>query len=133
MSTGQPLRRVLYVEDEPDIREIATLALERMGGFEVHTCPSGKDALEAVHGFSPDLILLDVMMPGMDGPTTLQAFRELPELANTPIVFMTAKTQAHEVERYRALGVAGIIAKPFDPMTIADKVREFWSEHVGTS
>ncbi|TCV84163.1 response regulator [Sulfurirhabdus autotrophica] len=120
------LRRILYVEDEPDIQAVAKLALEALGGFEVQVCSSGKEALESVLAFSPDLILLDVMMPGMDGPTTLKAMRELPELRQTPVVFMTAKVQPQEIQEYTRLGAIDVIPKPFDPMTLADVVKKIW-------
>ena len=118
------LKRILYVEDEPDIQAVAKLALEAIGGFEVMVCSSGKEALENVIAFSPDLILLDVMMPGMDGPATLQAMRELPELSQTPAIFMTAKVQPQEVAGYKNLGALDVIPKPFDPMTLAENVRK---------
>jgi len=120
------LKRILYVEDEPDIQAVAKLALEAIGGFEVMVCSSGKEALENVIAFSPDLILLDVMMPGMDGPATLQAMRELPELSQTPAIFMTAKVQPQEVAGYKNLGALDVIPKPFDPMTLAENVRKIW-------
>lgn len=115
--------RILYVDDEEDIREVAVLALELEPAFAVRACSSGEEALAAVPGWRPSLILLDVMMPRMDGPATLTKLRQLPELAFTPVVFITARTQAAERERLLALGAAGVIAKPFDPMTLADSVR----------
>lgn len=120
------LQRVLYVEDDADIRTIALLALETVGGVEVKACPSGAEALEAARSFQPDLLLLDVMMPGMDGPTTLAGLRQLPLTAKVPVVFMTAKVQASEVEHYRSLGAVGVITKPFDPMTLASQVEDLW-------
>lgn len=120
------LHRILCVEDEPDIREVVKLALEAIGGFRVELCESGMEALAKAPGFSPDLILLDVMMPNMSGPSTLEALRELSQFSTTPIVFMTAKTQAEEICRYRELGAIDVITKPFDPMTLSQKVREIW-------
>ena len=117
------LERVLYVEDEPDIREVAQLALEAVGGLTVQACDSGQQALDLVAGFDPDVILLDVMMPGMDGPATLAALRALPAIAETPVVFMTAKVQAREIAEYLEFGAIGVIRKPFDPMTLADELR----------
>lgn len=122
------LQRVLYVEDEPDIQAVARLALEVVGGLTVKTCSSGEQALNEAPGFAPELVLLDVMMPGMDGPGTLKALRELPSLAAVPVVFMTAKVQPQEVAHYTALGALGVIAKPFDPMTLAEQVRRLWSQ-----
>lgn len=128
---GKPLQRLIYVEDEPDIQAVARLALEAVGGFTVEVCSSGEEALRRAPAFRPDLILLDVMMPGMDGPGTLQALRALPELAATPAVFMTAKVQPAEVAHFKSLGALDVIAKPFDPMTLSDTVREIWNRHHG--
>lgn len=120
------LQRVLYVEDEPDIRAVAQIALETVGGLTVRICASGEQALREVAAFRPELVLLDVMMPGMDGPSTLRALRAMPELAGVPMVFMTAKVQPEEVAQFLALGAAAVIAKPFDPMTLAEQVRALW-------
>lgn len=119
--------RILYVEDEPDIRAVALLALEDVGGFDVCPCANGDEAVERASAYGPHVILLDVMMPGMDGPTTMAKLRTLDATKSTPVVFMTAKVQPHEAAEYRALGAVGVIAKPFDPMTLADQVRAFWS------
>ena len=125
------LNRVLYVEDEPDIQAVAKVALEMVGGLTVKICSSGEDALREAEGFVPDLILLDVMMPGMDGPSTLAALREKPALATTPVVFMTAKVQPQEVAYYKSLGALHAIPKPFDPMTLAVQVRAIWDKRNG--
>jgi two-component system, OmpR family, response regulator len=125
------LNRILYVEDEPDIQAVARLALEMVGGFTVKICSSGQEALASVAAFAPDLILLDVMMPGMDGPATLQALREQPALAAIPVVFMTAKVQPAEVQHYRGIGAVDVIPKPFDPMTLATQVRDAWGRRNG--
>lgn len=117
------LIRVLYVEDEPDIRELTELALEDEG-FELVSCASGPQALERAPGLKPDLILVDVMMPGMDGPTTVGHLRGLPHLSATPVVFMTAKVQPSELAQYKDLGALGVISKPFDAMTLAGALRE---------
>jgi two-component system, OmpR family, response regulator len=121
------LQRILFVEDDPDIQTVARIALETLGGFTVLTCSSGENALAEVGGFAPDLVLLDVMMPGMDGPGTLRALRELPAGREIPVVFMTAKVQTQEVARYLELGAEEVIAKPFDPMTLAQRVGAIWS------
>lgn len=123
-----PLQRILYVEDEKDIQAVARIALEMVGGYELRVCSSGQEALEQAADFAPDLVLLDVMMPGMDGPTTMRRLRELPTLARTPMIFMTAKVQPREVEQYLAMGASGVIAKPFDPMKLAGEVQKIW-EH----
>ncbi|HDP89358.1 MAG TPA: response regulator [Thioalkalivibrio sp.] len=125
------LQRILYVEDEPDIQTIARIALETVGGFTVEICGSGAEAIECVDRFAPDLILLDVMMPDMDGPATLAALRSHSGAADIPVVFITANVQTPEVEAYRALGAAGVIAKPFDPMKLAAMIREIWTRTHG--
>ncbi len=125
---AEKLTRILYVEDEPDIRMVARLALETVGGFTVEVCSSGSEALAKMGAFKPQLILLDVMMPDMDGPTTLGKLRELPEFAGTPVIFMTAKVQPREVEGYKQIGAVDVIPKPFDPMTLASTVLAIW-EH----
>lgn len=122
------LSRILYVEDEPDIRAIAQLALEAVGGFTVKVCSSGAEAIAAAAAFQPDLLLLDVMMPELDGPATLLALRTLPELATTPVIFMTAKVQTHEVQSYHQLGALGVVAKPFDPMLLATEIQSLWQQ-----
>lgn len=123
---NRPLNRILYVEDEPDIQTVACMALETIGGFTLQACSSGHEAIEAAPAFMPDLILLDVMMPGMDGPATMEALRNLPVTAGVDVIFMTAKVQSHEVERYLELGALEVIAKPFDPMTLAAQVQAIW-------
>jgi len=124
------LKKILYVEDEPDIQMIARVALENVGGFELCVCSSGAEAIEKAVSFDPDLLLLDVMMPGMDGPTTLGELRKIPQLAKTPVMFMTAKVQPQEVEFLKSLNVADVIAKPFDPMGLANNIRDSWAKAV---
>lgn len=125
------LQRILYVEDEADIQAVAKLALEMVGGFTVMICSSGEAAVREAPTFAPDMILLDVMMPGMDGPTTLQNLRALPQLAEVPVAFMTAKVQPAEVAHYKSLGALDVIAKPFDPMNLANQVRTIWEGRHG--
>jgi CheY-like chemotaxis protein len=122
----KPLARILYVEDEPDIRMVAQMALEAVGGFTVIACASGSEALAAAPSAEADLLLLDVMMPGMDGPSTLKALRALPATATTPVIFMTAKVQAAEVAQYMALGAVDVIHKPFDPMELSAQIGRIW-------
>jgi two-component system, OmpR family, response regulator len=124
----KPLEKILYVEDDPDIQQIAVMVLETISGFTLTACSSGNEAIERAVAFGPDLMLLDVMMPGIDGPETLRALRKFPELANTPAVFMTAKVQPQEVQEYLAMGAVAVIAKPFDPMTLADELRSIWKK-----
>lgn len=125
------LARILYVEDEPDIQAVARIALEMVGGFQVLICSSGAEALEKAGDFAPDLILLDVMMPGMDGPTTLQHLRANPATANVPVIFLTAKVQPPEIAHYQSLGALNVIAKPFDPMQISNQVLQIWGQTKG--
>lgn len=125
------LQRILCVEDEADIQAVARMALELVGRFQVQVCGSGEEALRLVQTFAPDLILLDVMMPGMDGLSTLRALRALPGMDAVPVVFMTAKVQPSEVAQYRVLGALDVIAKPFDPMTLSDQVRAIWGRGHG--
>ena len=128
---GTKLERVLCVEDEEDIRTVATLALEVHGGFKVCACASGAEAIQQAPAFRPQLLLLDVMMPGMDGPTTLKSLRTMTGLEETPVVFMTAKVQPDEVAYYRELGAVDVISKPFDPMNLAGQLREIWGRRHG--
>jgi CheY-like chemotaxis protein len=116
--------RILHVDDEPDIREIVDLSLGLNPEFEVHACASGEEAIAAAADWSPILILLDVMMPGMDGLTTLAHLRQNPKTSGIPVLFMTARAQTREVEHFRSLGAQGFISKPFDPMTLAGVVRD---------
>jgi CheY-like chemotaxis protein len=117
------IRKVLMVDDEPHIRRIGELSLRGVGKWQVVLAGSGKEAVELARRERPDVILLDVMMPGMDGPATLAELRDSGETAAIPVIFLTAKAQRHEVERYRMLGAAGVLTKPFDPMTLPDEVR----------
>lgn len=123
-----PLKRILFVEDDPDIQVIAQMALQELGGFLVEVCSSGEEAIAKAPAFEPDMILLDVMMPGMDGPDTLKKLRLSPQMTTIPAVFMTAKVQTHEIEQYKAMGVVDVIAKPFDPMTLSSTICHIW-EH----
>ena len=118
------ISKVLLVDDEPDIRKIGCMSLRAVGKWEVREADCGQGALDALAEEVPDVILLDVMMPGMDGPTTLGKLRENPAWADIPVIFLTAKVQKNEVERYLGLGARGVIAKPFDPMTLPDEVRK---------
>jgi CheY-like chemotaxis protein len=117
--------RLLHVEDEPDIREVVEISLALDPGITLMSCASGADALVTAADWEPDVILMDVMMPVMDGPQTLTYLRQDTRTANIPVVFMTARAQNREVERFLALGAAGVIAKPFDPITLAAAVRAY--------
>ena len=116
------LQRILYVEDQKDIQLVAQVALVNIGGFDLKICSSGEEALEVAEEFKPQLFLLDVMMPGLDGPTTLKELWSNSLLENIPAIFMTAKVQPTEVEHLMSLGALGVISKPFDPMTLAEQI-----------
>jgi CheY-like chemotaxis protein len=117
-------KKILIVDDEDDIREVAAMSLEMSAGWEVVGTSSGAEGLAKARAERPDAILLDVMMPVMDGPATLEKLRADPEIAALPVVFLTAKLQATDRRRLAELGAVGILAKPFDPMTLADQVKE---------
>lgn len=127
-ATTRPLRSVLYVDDDPDIRQVVEVALGLAPGLQVHVAESGQRGIELARERRPDLILLDVMMPGLDGPGTLTRLRGEPATAEIPVFFMTAKSLPQEIERFRDLGVSGVIAKPFDPMTLAAHVQRLWQQ-----
>lgn len=114
--------RILHVDDEPDIHEIVDASLSLNPDFQVRACASGVDALATAAVWSPELILLDVMMPKMDGPTTLAELRKDPRTSEIPVLFMTARAQKREIEQFIAMGAQGVISKPFDPMTLAHEV-----------
>jgi CheY-like chemotaxis protein len=117
--------RVLHIDDEPDILDVAGASLGLDPEIEVRGCGSGADGLAAAAEWRPDLILLDVMMPVMDGPETLKHLQGNPRTADIPVVFMTARAQAREIDHFKSLGAAGVITKPFDPMTFAASARSY--------
>ena len=123
------LKRILYAEDEKDIQAVAKIALETVGGFELKICNDGEEALANALSYKPDLLLFDVMMPGMDGPAAIKAIQALPECVSTPAIIMTAKVQPSEVDEYIEMGAIGVIAKPFDPMTLAQQIKDIWQQH----
>jgi two-component system OmpR family response regulator len=122
----KPLRRVLCVDDEDDILEVVQLCLEMVAGLEVIACHGGREALEQIPAIRPDLILLDVMMPEMDGPETLLQLQKSAIGKDIPIVFMTARVRSTETEEYMRLGAAGVVAKPFDPSTLPLDIERIW-------
>lgn len=121
------ISKVLLVDDEPHIRRIGELSLKKVGNWKVTLAANGSEALEAAERESPDVILLDVMMPGMDGAETLKRLRSNELTAKIPVIFMTAKVQNHEVDRYRGAGAVGVIPKPFDPMTLPSQIVQILS------
>jgi CheY-like chemotaxis protein len=126
MTDTAHLSQILYVDDEPDLRMLAQLALESMGGMKVSLCDSGAAALQALATLKPQIILLDVMMPEMDGPALLQEIKKTPGLYNGPIIFLTGKANADEIVHLKSLGAFGVIPKPFNPMTLHNDVKAMW-------
>lgn len=118
-----PIRKVLLVDDEADIRTLGQLSLSRLGGWETVLAASGAEAVTRAVAEQPDLILLDVMMPGMDGPSTFTQLRAQEATARIPVIFMTAKTQKQEVARFLELGAVGVICKPFDPVMLPSEIK----------
>ena len=123
------LHDILYIDDDRDILTITQFALEKIGGFHVETCNSGGKGLAAAEAMHPDLIMLDVMMPDVDGPSLLRSIQNNRQLCGTPVVFMTARMRPAEIDRYAALGAVGIIPKPFNPVTLSDDIRNIWQTY----
>lgn len=115
-------RRILLIDDDQGIREVARTVLEMVGGYDVETAASGMEGLEMARTGPPDAIVLDVMMPGLDGPATFALLQEQPETRDVPVILLTAKTQAADRSRFAAIGVAGMLSKPFDPMALCDQI-----------
>jgi len=118
------INNILLVDDEPNIRLIAQTSLQALTDWNVALAENGTEAIKSVQTLKPDLVLLDMMMPDMDGPTTLTKLREIDGMADIPVIFMTAKVQNHELEDYLKMSAAGVISKPFDPMKLPDDVKE---------
>jgi DNA-binding response OmpR family regulator len=129
MGKNKQLHKIMLVEDDLDIQQVARIALEDVGGLNVQAFSRGQDALDALDVVQPDLVLLDVMMPGMDGPSTLQSLRQHDSWQQLPVVFMTAKAQSHEISKFTEMGALGVIVKPFNPMTLAEQVQAFWQKY----
>lgn len=120
------LRHILYVDDDDDILEVTKLCLESMGGFHVTCRGSGAEIVSVIESLRPDLILLDVMMPGVDGPSTLKLLQQGTAPPHVPVIFMTARVRDAEIREYLTFGAAGVVAKPFDPMKISAQVAGIW-------
>ncbi len=123
------LEHVLYVDDDAHIQEVAQMCLEMVGGFTVTCLSSGAELVEKINEIKPQFILLDVMMPSMDGPTTLKHLKEKNLLNNVPVVFMTARAQPEEIRHYIDMGAVDVIAKPFDPMILSEQINTIWKKH----
>lgn len=121
------LKKILHIEDEEDIREVALMVLELLGGFQVMQTDCGSAALAIVEDFAPDLLLVDVQMPGLTGPETLKEIRRIPNFENTPAIFMTAKLVGFEAESLMVAADLGLIGKPFDPITLSEEIRALWA------
>ena len=124
-----PVQKVLLVDDDADIRKIAALTLRKTAKWDVELASSGPEALCIAHIVNPDVILLDVMMPGMDGPAVLQALQSSDLTAHIPVIFLTAKIQQQEVERYLTLGVAGVLSKPFSTADLSNQIKRLVAQH----
>lgn len=125
------LKKILYAEDEPDLQTVVEMTINAMSNYEIKICDNGKKLLESVEAYNPDLILLDVMMPEMDGPTTFKNLQANEKTKNIPVVFMTAKAQVHEIETFKETGVLGIITKPFDPVNLCSDIEKIWAKNNG--
>ena len=119
----EEFKRVMCVEDDPDIRMILEFSLQQLGGYELLLCPGGHEALAKVDAFAPQLVLLDVMMPQLSGPQTLEQLRKKDIMRGIPVVFLTAKAMRDEVESLLEYGATGIIVKPFDPVSLPKDIR----------
>jgi CheY-like chemotaxis protein len=116
------VHRILIIDDEDDIREVAALSLEAVAGWTVTTASSGSEGIQAAREHQPDAIVMDVMMPGMDGPTTFRAMQRVPTIAHIPVILLTAKVQGVDQRRFADLGVAGVLFKPFDPLLLSKQI-----------
>ncbi len=116
------MKRVLIIDDEPDIREVASVSLQVTAGWQVVTAESGPDGIRTALSNPPDAILLDVMMPAVDGPSTFRAMQQTPILSSIPVILLTAKVRGADQRRFSDLGVAGVLFKPFDPLTLAQQM-----------
>lgn len=126
------LKTIICIDDEPDILELIKMSLETVGNYNVVAYKSGADALACIQGEEPDLIIIDSMMPDMNGMELLVELRKMDEIKSTPIVFMTARIQPQEKEEYLNLGAIAVIPKPFDPMELASQVKEAWDTHLSS-
>lgn len=121
------LKKILYAEDESDIQTIVQVALWAYSDLDIKICDNGQMLLDCVESYKPDLILLDIMMPIMDGLTTCRHLKLNPNTKDIPVVFLTAKAQFQEIEIYKNIGILGVLVKPFDPLELVGKLQELWS------
>lgn len=125
--SGEPLKKILLAEDEQDIRDIEKMALELIGLFEVETCNNGSMVHEKALAFAPQIILLDVMMPIMDGPQALSKLKSDDRTKDIPVIFVTAKAMESEIKRLMELGATSVVTKPFDPATLSQNIQDIWN------
>jgi len=125
--SARPLNRICYVEDDEDIQRIVRMSLEKVGKMTVEVVGDPMVAIERMMAFKPELVMLDWMMPGMDGPTLFRKMRETPEVRDLPVVFITAKASQRELDELRSLGALGTISKPFSPKDLPDQLRALWN------
>ena len=125
---AQPLNRICYVEDDEDIQRIVRMSLERVGKMTVEVVSDPLQAIERMVAFKPELVMLDWMMPGMDGPTLFRKMREVPETKALPVVFITAKASQRELDELKTLGAVGTISKPFSPKDLPEQLRTIWKD-----
>lgn len=123
------LKKILYAEDEHDVQTIVQISVWSTSGYDIKICDNGQLLLNCVEEYSPDLILLDVMMPVMDGVTAFKRLKEDKKTKNIPVIFITAKAQMHEIKSFYDTGVIGVITKPFDPMSLCTTIKEIWEEY----
>jgi CheY-like chemotaxis protein len=128
MADNKILERILYVDDDTDLQKIVQLALERWGGVTVKVCSSGEEALREIADFQPDLMLLDVVMPDMSGPKTLETMQNMPDIPAVPVVFFTSKAGPEHLRHYRRLGAIGVVKKPLDFKKLPHQVKEIWEK-----
>ena len=126
--TKPPLSKIILIDDDPDILLIAKYSLENMQGVSIKYCDSGQEGIKEALDFEPDLILVDVMMPNMDGIAFIEAMRLIPILAKIPVAFLTAKIQKEDLDQYNAIGIKEVITKPFDPIKLPEEIQKLWEK-----
>ncbi len=124
----EKLKKIMYVEDDPDLQQIVRLGLETGGGYDIKVCDSGRQAIREIKEFQPDLLILDVLMPELSGTQTLDVIRKIPGFEERPAIFLTSKTQPHLLEEYRRLRAIGVIRKPLNPLKLSGQVKEIWEK-----
>lgn len=124
---AKTLKKIMYVEDDPAIQQIVSFCLEDMGGYELKICSIGREALQEAGNFKPDLILMDMRLPGLSGPDTIKKLREMEEFKDLPVIFISAQDDGNELAKYSDLGALGVIKKPFDPITLCQTIEALYN------